>query len=111
MKTLFAKVWDAHVVADLGGGVALLHIDRHLQHDLGGGRSLKSLRERGLKVRNPELTFATADHVIETEPGVKGSRHDWAVKLLDSLRTETKAAGVRLVQQQLTLRRTDLLLP
>jgi len=96
MKTLFAKVWDAHVVADLGGGVALLHIDRHLQHDLGGGRSLKTLRERGLKVRNPELTFATADHVIETEPGVKGSRHDWAIKLLDSLRTETRAAGVRL---------------
>ena len=96
MKTLFAKVWDAHVVADLGGGVALLHIDRHLQHDLGGGRSLESLRKRGLKVRNPELTFATADHVVETEPGVKGSRHDWAIKLLDSLRTETKAAGVRL---------------
>ena len=96
MKTLFAKVWDAHVVADLGGGVALLHIDRHLQHDLGGGRSLRGVRERGLKVRNPELTFATADHVIETEPGVKGSRHDWAIKLLDSLRTETRAAGVRL---------------
>ena len=96
MKTLFAKVWDAHVVADLGGGVALLHIDRHLQHDLGGGRSLRGVRERGLKVRNPELTFATADHVIETEPGVNGSRHDWAIKLLDSLRTETRAAGVRL---------------
>ena len=38
--TLFDKVWNAHVIADLGGGVALLHVDRHLLHDLGGGKAL-----------------------------------------------------------------------
>ena len=35
-RTLFEKIWDAHVVRDLGGGWALLHIDRHLLHDLSG---------------------------------------------------------------------------
>ncbi len=36
-RTLFDKLWDAHVVANLGDGAALLHVDRHLVHDLGGG--------------------------------------------------------------------------
>jgi 3-isopropylmalate/(R)-2-methylmalate dehydratase large subunit len=94
--TLFDKVWNAHVVADLGGGVALLHVDRHLLHDLGGGKALAEVAERGLRVRNPELTFATADHVISSAPGRTGGAHDWAQVLIDSLRLETRRAGVRL---------------
>jgi len=94
-RTLFDKVWDEHAVADLGGGMQLLHVDRHLLHDLGGGKALEELRGRGLKVRNPELTFATPDHVVGTEPGARGTR-DWALKLVDSLRTETRRAGVTL---------------
>ncbi len=93
-KTLFEKVWDAHVIADLGGGTELLHVDRHLLHDLGGGQALGELRARGLKVRNPELTFGTADHVITTEPG--GRSKDWAVALVDSLRAGAREAGIRL---------------
>jgi len=96
LNTLFDKVWDAHIVADLGGGLALLHVDRHLLHDLGGGQGLRELGKRGLKVRNPELTFATADHVISTAPGRTGGAHDWAITLVDSLRMETRAAGIRL---------------
>ena len=37
-RALFAKIWDAHVVADLGDNAYLLHVDRHLLHDLGGSR-------------------------------------------------------------------------
>ena len=48
-------------------GVALLHIDRHLQHDLGGGRSLKTLRERGLKVRRPSQTIGIPSGVDSSE--------------------------------------------
>jgi 3-isopropylmalate/(R)-2-methylmalate dehydratase large subunit len=64
-RTLFRKIWDEHVVADLGDGFALLHVDRHVVHDL-GGRALVSINKRGLKIRNPELTFATADHTVST---------------------------------------------
>jgi len=95
-RTLFDKVWDAHVVADLGGGVQLLHVDRHLLHDLGGGRGLAELRARGLRTRNPELSFATPDHVVSSAPGRTGGAHDWANALVDSLRLETRRAGVRL---------------
>ena len=95
-STLFDKVWNAHVVADLGGGVDLLHVDRHLLHDLGGGKALAEIGARGLQVRNPELTFATADHVISSAPGRTGGAHDWAQVLVDSLRLETRKAGVRL---------------
>jgi 3-isopropylmalate/(R)-2-methylmalate dehydratase large subunit len=94
--TLLDTVWDAHVVAELGGGVQLLHVDRHLQHDLGGGKALEEIRQRGLKVRNPELTFATQDHVVSTVPGRSGGAHDWANVLVDSMRLEAKRAGVRL---------------
>jgi len=95
-ETLFDKIWDAHVVADLGGGVDLLHVDRHLLHDLGGGKALSETRERGLRVRNPELSFATADHVVSSAPGRTGGVHDWAQVLVESLRLETRRAGVRL---------------
>jgi 3-isopropylmalate/(R)-2-methylmalate dehydratase large subunit len=46
-RTLFDKIWDAHVVADLGEGWALLHIDRVLLHDLSGARALTEVAERG----------------------------------------------------------------
>jgi len=51
---------------------------------------------RGLPVRNPELTFAVQDHVVETRPGRTGGVAQWADELLDSLRRETARAGVRL---------------
>src|SRR5207253_10194458 len=48
-STLFAKIWDSHVVADLGDNAYLLHVDRHLLHDLGGSRGLLDLKRRGIK--------------------------------------------------------------
>lgn len=64
-RTLFRKIWDDHVVKDLGDGFALIHVDRHIVHDL-GGRGFVQLNARGLTLRNPELTFATADHSVAT---------------------------------------------
>jgi 3-isopropylmalate/(R)-2-methylmalate dehydratase large subunit len=66
--TLFDKVWAAHVVAELGGGVSLLAIDRHLLHDLEGGPGFTRLAKLGHHVHDPELTFATPDHSIATDP-------------------------------------------
>jgi 3-isopropylmalate/(R)-2-methylmalate dehydratase large subunit len=73
-RTLLAKIWDQHVIAHIGEGTDLLHVDRHLLHDLGGSRGLLDLKSRNLSVHNPELTFATPDHAISTARG-KG-RHE-----------------------------------
>lgn len=94
-RTLFSKIWEDHVVADLGDDTALLHIDRHLLHDLGGSRGLLDLKERGLDVHDPELTFATPDHAISSATGRAGTS---AVgrELLAALRVETSSAGIRM---------------
>ena len=82
--TLIDKIWDQHVVADLGSEFALLHVDRSLIHDLSGARALKTVAEIGHSVRNPELTFATPDHTVSTEPGADhvGPRYERCVKPL-----------------------------
>jgi 3-isopropylmalate/(R)-2-methylmalate dehydratase large subunit len=94
-RTLFAKIWDSHVVADLGDNAFLLHVDRHLLHDLGGSRGLLDLEARGLKVHSPHLTFATPDHAISSAPGRAGTTKV-GTELLAALRKETAAAGIRL---------------
>lgn len=94
-RSMFAKLWDSHVVADLGDGTALLHVDRHLLHDLGGAAGLTEIRERGLPVHDPNLTFATADHTVSSAPGRQGTIRR-GVELMAALRRETTAAGIRL---------------
>jgi 3-isopropylmalate/(R)-2-methylmalate dehydratase large subunit len=94
-RTQLAKIWDAHVVADLGDDTYLLHVDRHLLHDLGGSRGLLDLKERGLPVHSPHLTFATPDHAISSAPGRTGTS-SIGRDLLTALREETRAAGIRL---------------
>ena len=68
-RSLFDKVWDQHVVADLGGGMNLLHIDRVLLHDLSGFRALKMMDEQGEDVAHPELALGSPDHTASSEPG------------------------------------------
>jgi len=66
MKTLFDKIWEAHVAATTEDGNALLYIDRHLVHEVTSPQAFEGLRITGRKVRRPELTFATMDHNIPT---------------------------------------------
>src|SRR5262245_56689617 len=94
-QTLFEKIWNRHVVSELGDGYALLYISRHLMHD-GGSQAFRALKERGLPVRNPELTFATFDHIISTMPGRTAETNPALTPRLYSMRTDAKAAGVRL---------------
>jgi len=95
-RTLFDKVWSQHVVQNLAPNVDLLFIDRHLMHDLGGGDAIFQIRQRGLKVRQPGLTFATPDHVVETAPGRTGGMAPWANETLSLLRKQTLETGIRL---------------
>ena len=65
-KTLFEKVWDAHVVAEDPGAPTVLYIDVQLIHEVTSPQAFTMLRELGLKVRRPDRTFATMDHAIPT---------------------------------------------
>ncbi|MEK6752773.1 MAG: 3-isopropylmalate dehydratase large subunit [Chloroflexota bacterium] len=67
-KTLFQKIWDAHVVAEQPESPAVLYIDLHLVHEVTSPQAFTGLRQRGLKVRRPEKTLATMDHSIPTTP-------------------------------------------
>jgi len=94
--TLFDKIWDQHLVEDLGDGVHLLHVDRHLMHELSGQRGQAELKARGIRMRNPELTIGSMDHVVSTVPGAKGGNAPWADKMIDSFRVASRKAGVKI---------------
>ncbi len=94
-QTLFDKMWDAHVVTDLGDGWALLHIDRHLLHDLSGAPALNELVKRGMTVRNPELAFATPDHVVASTPGRTGQTFSIGAPLWETLKQRSAEFGMR----------------
>ena len=66
-RTLYRKVWDAHAIADLGGGEWLLYIDRHMLYEVTSPQAFEGLRLAGRRVRRPDLTFAVADHNVPTE--------------------------------------------
>jgi 3-isopropylmalate/(R)-2-methylmalate dehydratase large subunit len=65
-RTLFAKVWDEHVVAQEPGGPALLYVDLHLVHEVTSPQAFEGLRLAGRRLRRPDLTVATVDHNVPT---------------------------------------------
>lgn len=65
-KTLFDKIWDAHVVNNIEGGPTQLYIDRHYCHEVTSPQAFDGLRQRGLKVFRPEKTYCSPDHNIPT---------------------------------------------
>jgi 3-isopropylmalate/(R)-2-methylmalate dehydratase large subunit len=67
-RTLVEKIWDDHVVVQDEGAPAVLAIDLHLVHEVTSPQAFSSLRARGLRVRRPERTVATADHSTPTTP-------------------------------------------
>jgi len=92
-RTLFDNVWNEHVVEDLGEGVQLLHVDRHLLNELSGHRGQLEIAKRGLKMRNPELAIGTLDHVVSTLPGRRGGDAPWAERMIQVFREESAKAG------------------
>ena len=65
-RTLFQKIWDAHVVHAMPGGPALLYVDLHLVHEVTSPQAFEGLRLAGRRVRRPERTLATVDHNVPT---------------------------------------------
>jgi 3-isopropylmalate/(R)-2-methylmalate dehydratase large subunit len=66
-RTLYEKIWDAHVVRDEAGKPSLIYIDRHLIHEGTTPQAFSGLKAAGRKVRRPELTFAVMDHSVSTK--------------------------------------------
>lgn len=66
-KTLFDKVWDAHVVDTIENGPQILYIDKHLIHEVTSPQAFNELEQRGIPVARPDQVVATADHNTPTQ--------------------------------------------
>jgi 3-isopropylmalate/(R)-2-methylmalate dehydratase large subunit len=87
-RTLYDRIWDAHVVAARPDGTALLYVDRHLIHEVTSPQAFEALRLAGRAVRRPDLTLAVPDHNIATTPS-RGTTPQ-----IDALRRNAGAAGI-----------------
>ncbi len=94
-KTLFDKVWDAHVVTEINDGPSVLYIDRHLIHEVTSPQAFAGIDKRGLKVLRPEQTMATPDHNVPTV-NQHMTIHDLLSKTqVDKLMENTAKHGIR----------------
>jgi 3-isopropylmalate/(R)-2-methylmalate dehydratase large subunit len=71
-RTLYDKIWDAHLVHEAEDGTCLLYIDRHLVHEVTSPQAFEGLRMAGRRVRAPEKTLAVVDHNVPTTDRSKG---------------------------------------
>ena len=94
--TLFDKIWDAHEIRRLDDGRSLLHIDRHVLHEITSVSAFADLEAAGRKLRNPELTVATQDHIVATRPGRTEDTFPPAREFVVTMRRNAKATGIRL---------------
>ena len=94
--TLFDKIWTQHVLADLGDGVVLLHVDRHIIHEITSARAFDNLRARGRSVRCPALTFGVVDHVVATVPGRDEGTNLAGRSFVRGIRRNCAEFGIRL---------------
>ncbi|HZD48955.1 MAG TPA: 3-isopropylmalate dehydratase large subunit, partial [Silvibacterium sp.] len=95
-KTLFEKVWESHLVAELAGEPALLYIDLHLIHEVTSPQAFEGLRIAGRKLRRPDRTVATVDHNVPTTPNRLIIEDAIAAKQIDTLRKNCADFGVEL---------------
>jgi 3-isopropylmalate/(R)-2-methylmalate dehydratase large subunit len=95
-RTLFAKLWDTHVVHQEPGKPAVLYIDRHLVHEVTSPQAFEGLRIAGRKVRRPDLTFATMDHNVPTSNRSLPILDPIAKTQIDTLESNCREFGVEL---------------
>ena len=95
-RTLFEKIWDAHLVAQPGGRSPIIYIDLHLVHEVTSPQAFDGLRVAGRKVRQPARTVATVDHNVPTEPRGTPITDVIAARQIAALQANCKEFGVRL---------------
>ncbi len=94
-KTMFEKIWDAHVVHEQEGN-CILYIDRHLVHEVTSPQAFAGLRLSGRKLRVPEATYAVPDHNIPTRNQLQPIKDPVSAKQVETLRENCKEFGVPL---------------
>ncbi|HWW76125.1 MAG TPA: 3-isopropylmalate dehydratase large subunit [Pyrinomonadaceae bacterium] len=95
-RTLFDKLWDAHVVREAAGEPALLYIDLHLVHEVTSPQAFDGLRAAGRGVRRPDLTVATVDHNVPTTDRSLPVADPVAAQQMETLRRNCREFGVKL---------------
>ena len=95
-RTLFRKVWDAHVAHEAAGEPSLLYIDLHLVHEVTSPQAFDGLRLAGRGVRRPDLTLATIDHGVPTANRGLGIRDPLSKKQIDALISNCDEYGITL---------------
>ncbi|MGW1426767.1 MULTISPECIES: 3-isopropylmalate dehydratase large subunit [Bradyrhizobium] len=68
-RSIFEKIWNSHVIREMGDGVFLLYVDRHIIQESASGQAFDGLRRASRSVRRPDLTFGVTDHIVSTRPG------------------------------------------
>ena len=94
-RTLFDKIWDAHIVHTDEGGQSLLYIDLHLVHEVTSPQAFEGLRLAGRKVRRPERTVATVDHNVPTTDRSLPIADPISKQQIDTLRRNCQEFGIR----------------
>ncbi len=95
-KNLFEKVWDEHSVATLSNGQTQVFIGTHLIHEVTSPQAFGMLRDLNLKVRHPERTFATVDHIVPTHSRVEPFEDKLADAMIKELRNSTQEFGIKM---------------
>ena len=95
-KTLFDKIWDAHLVARRADGRDLVYIDRHVLHELHAPHAFEQLSKRQRPVRRPDLTFSMQDHTVATKPGRDDATNPSGAAFLKAMREGSRRNGIRL---------------
>ena len=94
-RTLFDQVWDAHTVRVLPNGETQLLIGLHLIHEVTSPQAFSMLRDMKLRVRFPERTFATVDHIIPTDSQLRPLSDDLAEAMMSELERNCREHGIR----------------
>ena len=95
-RTLVDKIWDQHVVSELGDGLDVLHVDRHLVHDVTSPRAFTTLAERAVEVLSPELTFGSPEHSVTILAGRTEESNEMSRHFVPRLRRNFAAHGLTL---------------
>ena len=95
-KTLFEKIWDSHVVVSEPDCPSVLYIDLHLIHEVTSPQAFQGLRTRGLKVRRPDRTIATMDHIVPTVNQSSPLTDLLAAEMVSALENSCLEFGIRL---------------
>ena len=95
-KTMFDKIWDKHIVFEEENRPPAIYIDRHLLHEVTSPQAFEGLRINNRKVRRPDLTVATMDHNVPTDPDNMQVEDPVSRKQIDVLRKNCEEFDIRL---------------